>query len=72
INRQYNILNEGGLALHSFFKGQSEEIVEGLKFVYYDKDELMEIFGRRFKIIDIEYYTEMEYEDSIYIIVKKT
>ncbi|MGO1818662.1 MAG: class I SAM-dependent methyltransferase [Senegalia sp. (in: firmicutes)] len=72
INRQYNILNEGGLALHSFWKGNSEEIVEGLKFVYYEKGELLELFSKKFKVVDVDYYTEMEYEDSIYIIVKKT
>lgn len=71
INRQYDILNDNGIALHSFWRGESEETIDGLKFVYYEKEELAKIFSKNFKILDIDYYTEMEKEDSIYIITQK-
>jgi cyclopropane fatty-acyl-phospholipid synthase-like methyltransferase len=71
INRQYDILNNDGITVHSFWRGETEEVVDGLKFVYYDKDELINLFSKKFKILDIAYYTEMEYKDSIYIVIKK-
>lgn len=71
IVRQKEVLNDEGLLLHTFWRGDSEEIYEGLRFVYYEKDELINIFQSYFKIIEINYYSEEEDEDSIYIVLQK-
>ncbi|MTI70154.1 MAG: methyltransferase domain-containing protein [Firmicutes bacterium] len=69
--RQKEVLNDGGLLFHTFWRGDSEEIYEGLRFVYYEKDELINIFQKHFEIVEINYYSEEDDEDSIYIVSQK-
>ncbi|GAB6189998.1 hypothetical protein JCM30566_17400 [Marinitoga arctica] len=69
--RQYEVLNDEGILFHTFWRGNTEEVYEGLRFVYYEKDELINIFQKYFNIIEINYYSEESDEDSIYIILKK-
>lgn len=71
IVRQKQVLNDKGILFHTFWRGNSEEIYNGLRFVYYEKDELINDFLSTFKIIDINYYAEDEEDDSIYIILQK-
>ena len=71
ILRQHDVLNNKGLLFHTFWRGDSEEMYDGLRFVYYEKDELMNAFKGSFKIVDINYYTEEDDNDSIYIILQK-
>lgn len=63
--------NNEGLLFHTFWRGDLEEIYDGLRFVYYEKDELINIFKESFKIVSINYYSEEEDSDSIYIILRK-
>ncbi len=69
--RQTEVLANTGLLFHTFWRGDSEETYDGLRFVYYEKAELINVFQGSFKIIDINYYSEEEDEDSIYIILQK-
>jgi len=72
IKKQKQLLNTEGMLLHSFWRGDLDEDYNGLRFVYYTRDELINYFENDFKIIDIQPYKEMEDNDSIYIILKKT
>ncbi len=69
--RQKEVLNDEGLLFHTFWRGSSEEIYEGLRFVYYEKEELINIFEDNFEIVEINYYTEEDKNDSIYIVLQK-
>ena len=71
LNRQWEILNKDGILFHSFWKGDKREKKNGLNFVYYTEEKLREMIGDNFEILDIESYTEIEDDDSLYIILKK-
>lgn len=71
IQRQYELVNEGGILLHSFWLGDGEENYDGLRFVYYTEAPLIKAFEKKFEILELKRYTEDEDNDSIYIIVKK-
>ena len=71
IKRQNEILNPGGIAFHSFWKGNKTEHKRGLRFVYYEIAQLKKIIGNNFEILDIKIFTEMEKNDSIYVVMKK-
>jgi len=42
-----------------------------LRFVYYTEETLQSLIGNEFKVIDIQRYTEMEADDSLYIVLRK-
>ncbi|WP_461206207.1 class I SAM-dependent methyltransferase [Clostridium sp. DL1XJH146] len=71
IVRQKEVLNDEGILFHTFWRGNSEEMYDGLRFVYYEKEELIKLFGDSFRIIDIGYYMEEEEGDSIYLVLQK-
>ena len=68
--RQKNILTPNGIAFHSFWKGDEDENFDGLLFTKYQIDGLKEIIGDLFDILRIETYTEMEKDDSLYVILR--
>lgn len=71
IKRQKEILNPGGIAFHSFWKGNKTEHKRGLRFVYYQINHIKKIIGTNFKILEIKTFSEMEKNDSIYVVLKK-
>ena len=71
IQRQTEIVKPNGIIFHSFWKGNKDENYEGLLFTRYQIDELKEIIGDSFDILTMNVYTEMEQQDSIYIVLKK-
>ena len=68
--RQKEILNPHGILFHSFWKGNKVEEMEGLLFTYYEKENLKKIVESHFEILTLETYTEMEKDDSIYVILR--
>lgn len=71
IKRQKEILNPGGIAFHSFWKGNKTEYKRGLRFVYYEIEQLKKIIENHFDILEIKTFTEMEKNDSIYVCFQK-
>ena len=69
--RQARALMPGGVALHSFWHGGGESEHQGLRFVYYRETALEALVGASYEILDIERYTEMETDDSLYIALRK-
>lgn len=69
--QQLRVLNPGGVALHSFWYGESDESMHGLHFAYYTETTLRDTIGDKYEIIEIERYTEMEPDDSLYVVVKR-
>ncbi|MFC2170969.1 class I SAM-dependent methyltransferase, partial [Calditrichota bacterium] len=69
--RQKELLNDGGLLMHSFWYGDKEEEFQGLRFVYYTEDELLNTIGSGYEIMAMERYKEDEDNDSFYVILRK-
>jgi SAM-dependent methyltransferase len=72
LQRQKEILNPNGIAFHALWRGDKIEEKKGLLFTYYQIDGLKKIIGDDFDILDIQTFTEMEKDDSIYFILSKT
>lgn len=71
LKKQRELLNERGVVLHSFWKGEGVEVIKGMTFSYYEKEELINLFDRYFEVLSCEEYTEYDENDSIYIIGRK-
>ena len=69
---QVKCLKEDGLIMHSFWLGEIEEEHHGLWFAYYTETEMMEILGPGFAVVKMERYTEIEENDSFYVILRKS
>jgi 2-polyprenyl-3-methyl-5-hydroxy-6-metoxy-1,4-benzoquinol methylase len=71
VKSQSKLLNHHGIICHSFWKGEGNEIFNGL-FVNYQSDErIRDLFGGDFEVLLIEAYKEFENEDSLLLIAKK-
>ena len=68
--RQRDILNPEGILLHSFWYGDREEFMQGLRFRYYTEDLLLAMVEPHFEVLEITRYCEMEAEDSLYLVLK--
>lgn len=71
LGRQKELLTDGGLIFHSFWRGSEEEEFEGLRFIKYETEALVEIVTPHFEIIETGLYAEMSLNDSIYLLAKK-
>jgi len=70
LQRQKQILVDNGLLFHSFWYGNKREEHHGLLFNYYTESDLKEIINNEFEIIEMKIYTEMDENDSIYVLLK--
>lgn len=68
--RQKEILNPGGVLLHSFWYGEHEEFMDGLRFRYYTEEILLGMVEPLFEVLEITKYKEMEADDSVYLVLK--
>ncbi len=71
IERQSKLINKNGYLIHSFWRGEGNELIQGLFFQYYEKEELEALFNPYFEVVRLEYYKELEENDSILILLKK-
>lgn len=69
--RQARVLTRGGIALHSFWHGDEESEHQGLRFAYYNEDSLKALIGPAYDILETRPYTEIESDDSFYIVLRK-
>ena len=70
--RQVEIINPNGIIFHSFWKGDKDEKYDGMLFARYQIEGLKEIIGESFDILEMNAYTEIEKEDSIYVVLSKS
>ena len=69
--RQARTLESRGIALHSFWYGDGERYYQGLRFVYYRETALRTLVEPAYEVLDTQRYTEMETDDSLYIVMRK-
>jgi cyclopropane fatty-acyl-phospholipid synthase-like methyltransferase len=72
LHRQAEALHDGGLLLHSFWYGDKQEDFDGLLFVYYTEKSFAQLIGPAFAIVEAERYAEMDEDDSIYFVLRKS
>lgn len=70
LERQSEVVRDGGILCHSFWRGAGEEEYDGLRFVYYTENELLKIVSPGWEILELDVYREMETADSILLIAK--
>lgn len=69
--RQAHLLNTGGVILHSFWYGDTEEEYPGMTAVYYTEATLTHAIGGAFEILALTTYAEMDEGDSLYCVCRK-
>ena len=70
LERQSQVLNPGGIALHSLWYGDEEEEHSGLRFVHYTEETFAALVPDAFIIVEQERYTEMEENDSLVVVMR--
>ena len=70
--RQLELLHDGGLALHTLWRGEGEQEMHGLRFVYYSVDEARAAAPDGFEVVEAGVYAEMEKDDSIRLVLRKS
>ncbi|MEN1729612.1 MAG: methyltransferase, partial [Pseudomonadota bacterium] len=68
--RQRTILAAGGLVFHTFWHGEGVEEHSGLQFNYHSVDSIRTIFASRFETVAGTLYSEMEADDSLYVMAR--
>lgn len=71
IKRQYELLNEGGVICHSFWKGEGSEVFKGMFVNYHTEGTLKGYFEEYFDLLVVESYMEFEEGDSVLLIGRK-
>ena len=70
LKRQQEVLTSNGLFAHTFWLGDKEFTMEGMLFVFYNRDHLIKLVSEYFAILEAFDYNEFEEGDSIFIIAK--
>lgn len=63
-------LNEGGLIAHSFWMGDENEQMHGMRFTYYSRSDLLAIITEKFEVITTLSYQEFSESDSLFVIAR--
>ncbi len=71
ISRQAEILNPNGVILHSFWRGSGIEEFDEMFAMHYMENDLIPLFEKEFKILEIRSYKEMEEDDSLFVVAQK-
>ena len=70
LKRQKDVIIKDGLFAHTFWLGDKEFTMEGMLFVFHNREKLLELVSEYFTIVDTYDYMEFEEGDSIFIIAK--
>ena len=70
LQRQQQVIAPGGLFAHTFWLGDKEMTMEGMLFLFHDRDRLIELVSRYFTIKQLYDYQEFEEGDSLFILAQ--
>ncbi len=70
LKRQQQVITPNGIFAHTFWLGDKEFTMEGMLFVFYDRDELLSLVSKYFNILESYEYSELKERDSIFIVAK--
>lgn len=71
MQRQAEVLTSAGILVHSFWYGNTVEEFSGMRFVYHTEDSILDAIGDHYEILEMRRYTEMEGDDSLYVVLRK-
>ncbi len=71
IQRQFEVLNPGGIVCHSFWKGEDSETYNDLFVNYHSDSGIRTLFEEHFEPLLLRFYRDFEEGDSIVYIGKK-
>lgn len=69
--RQFDVLNHGGLILHSFWYGDAEHEFSGLRFYHRTAEGIAALLKGLFDIVEIGRHAKMADDDSVYVLARK-
>ncbi|MEM7031884.1 MAG: class I SAM-dependent methyltransferase [Chloroflexota bacterium] len=69
---QAQVLNEKGILFHALWYGDEEADYHGVHSVYYTEETLQDAIGDSYEILEFTRYTEMEEDDSFYVVLRRT
>ena len=67
---QVSRLNPGGFLCHTFWAGDKEEEIQGIRFVYYAEETLEAMKPAGCETVVMARYTEMDKDDSIHWLIQ--
>lgn len=70
LKRQQEVIVTNGLFAHTFWLGDKEFTMEGMLFMFYNREHLVKLVSKYFTIIKLYDYKEFEEGDSIFILAK--
>lgn len=68
--RQQKVISPNGLFAHTFWLGDKEFSMEGMLFVFHNRESLVNLISKYFTIKELYDYKEFEEGDSIFILAK--
>lgn len=69
LRKQLALLKPGGILFHTIWTGDGSDKMAGMRFEYYTEETFADLLNEGV-IVDVQRYTEMEPEDSIYFVIK--
>jgi len=70
LKRQQQVIVGNGLFAHTFWLGDKEFTMEGMLFIFHNRDNLINLVSKYFTILETYDYKEFDEGDSILIIAK--
>ena len=68
--RQQNVIGQNGIFAHTFWIGDKEFTIEGMLFVFHDREKLLDLISQYFTLLEAYNYKEFEDGDSVFIIAQ--
>jgi len=69
---QTNVLNSDGLMCHTFWFGDKVILIKGMTFFYYTEETILKYLPSNLEVIHTEVYQELDENDSLLLILKKS
>jgi trans-aconitate methyltransferase len=69
--RQHEVLNDGGVIMHSLWNGEGQKEFAGLTLVYHNERDLTSMLEDSYDILALEQHAKMAEGDSIYVVARK-
>lgn len=69
--RQFELLEPGGVICHSFWRGEGEEYFKGMYVNYHTDAEITQLMEGKFELLLLQQYKEFEDDDSLLCIARK-
>lgn len=70
LKRQQKVIKSNGIFAHTFWIGNKDITLEGMLFVYHNREKLLNLISRYFTLIERYDYKEFEDGDSIFIVAR--